>query len=286
MARGLDMAKKVAREDRAARQRELQRVSDSRKQHQQRESMMIRAGGAIALGLVIVVAGIFFFAHGATSNNTAIAASASLGGLSTSRPSGSTGNFHHVSAPFRQGRKPVFLFVGAQYCPYCAAERWGIVKALSRFGTWSNLRVGHSSDGSLGDNLGSIPTFELFGAQYRSRYLAFQSRDVEDNAGNTLQSLSTLQQTLFNRYDSTGSIPFVYVDGYAMSGSGYSPTELQGHSFAEITRQLQANGHAVYANDINGEANLLTALVCKADGNQPGSVCNQAVIRGIARSIT
>ena len=36
-----------------------------------------------------------------------------------------------------EGKSPAMLYYGAEYCPYCAAERWGIVAALSRFGTWS-----------------------------------------------------------------------------------------------------------------------------------------------------
>ncbi len=35
------------------------------------------------------------------------------------------------------GKTPSMLFVGAEYCPFCAAERWGMTAALSRFGTWS-----------------------------------------------------------------------------------------------------------------------------------------------------
>ena len=34
------------------------------------------------------------------------------------------------------GGKPEMLYIGAEYCPYCAAERWGMVVALSRFGTF------------------------------------------------------------------------------------------------------------------------------------------------------
>ena len=33
--------------------------------------------------------------------------------------------------------KPEILFIGAEYCPYCAAERWSVVEAMSHFGTFS-----------------------------------------------------------------------------------------------------------------------------------------------------
>ena len=43
------------------------------------------------------------------------------------------------------GKSPAMLYYGAEYCPYCAAERWAMTAALSRFGTWSNLKITASS---------------------------------------------------------------------------------------------------------------------------------------------
>ncbi len=33
--------------------------------------------------------------------------------------------------------KPEMLFIGAEYCPHSAAERWPLYIALSKFGTFS-----------------------------------------------------------------------------------------------------------------------------------------------------
>src|SRR4051812_39000218 len=44
-----------------------------------------------------------------------------------------------ADAPLTQGEKPLILYVGAEYCPFCAAERWSLVQALSRFGTFHDL---------------------------------------------------------------------------------------------------------------------------------------------------
>ena len=41
--------------------------------------------------------------------------------------------------------KPEIFYYGAEYCPYCAAERWPIIIALSRFGTFSGLTTTTSS---------------------------------------------------------------------------------------------------------------------------------------------
>src|SRR5215471_17073708 len=38
-------------------------------------------------------------------------------------------------APLTSGGKPEMLYIGAEYCPYCAAMRWSMAVALSRFGT-------------------------------------------------------------------------------------------------------------------------------------------------------
>ena len=35
------------------------------------------------------------------------------------------------------GGKPEMLYIGAEWCPYCAAERWAMAVALRRFGTFS-----------------------------------------------------------------------------------------------------------------------------------------------------
>ncbi|HEY7295947.1 MAG TPA: DUF929 family protein, partial [Dehalococcoidia bacterium] len=51
-----------------------------------------------------------------------------------------------ITAPaLTQDGKPQILYVGAEYCPYCAAERWAMIAALSRFGTFSNLQTARSS---------------------------------------------------------------------------------------------------------------------------------------------
>ena len=41
--------------------------------------------------------------------------------------------------------KPGVLYIGAEYCPFCATERWAMVNALGRFGTFSGLKITNSS---------------------------------------------------------------------------------------------------------------------------------------------
>src|ERR1700734_3986884 len=73
--------------------------------------------------------------------------------------------------------KPELLFLGGEYCPYCAAERWAMVNALSRFGTFTGLTTTHSS---TSDVYPDTPTFTFDKATYKSSYLDFSS--VEEYA--------------------------------------------------------------------------------------------------------
>lgn len=54
--------------------------------------------------------------------------------------------------------------------PYCAAERWALAAALSRFGTLSGLSLIRSSPTDVYAN---TPTLSLAKASYTSKYLAF-----------------------------------------------------------------------------------------------------------------
>src|ERR1700689_2716212 len=69
------------------------------------------------------------------------------------------------------GGKPEVLYVGAEYCPYCAAERWAMTAALSRFGTFSGLHFIHSSSTDVYAN---TPTLSFYKSTYTSKYLSFE----------------------------------------------------------------------------------------------------------------
>ncbi len=176
-----------------------------------------------------------------------------------------------------QGGKAEFVFFGALYCPHCAAERWAIVKSLSQFG-----RFAHMSSTTNGQG---VPTFDLTHATYQSKYLSFVARDMEDQNGNALQALSTDQRLLFSQYDPSGGIPLVAVGGYAMSGSPILPDEISGRPFNAVQSALKHNAGDTFVQDINAEANELTALICHADGMHPQAACGRPVIRHLVASV-
>jgi hypothetical protein len=105
--------------------------------------------------------------------------------------------------------KPLIVYLGAEYCPYCAAERWAMVAALSRFGTFTNLGQTHSSST---DVFPDTPTLSCHGASYTSQYLAFQGVEMQSNQpqGNGYAPLDTptaAQQQLLKTYDAPPYVP-------------------------------------------------------------------------------
>jgi thiol-disulfide isomerase/thioredoxin len=178
--------------------------------------------------------------------------------------------------------KPEVLYIGAEFCPYCAAERWPLIIALSRFGTFSGLQTSTSSSTDVFPN---TPTFTFRSSTYTSQYLDFRAVETSDRNGNPLQSPTPAEQQLFNRYDTGGSIPFVdMVNRYSLVGATYSPNVLTGMSWQAIATSLQ-DPATPQSLAILGSANLFTAAICKASSNQPGTVCSSAAIQAIEQQL-
>lgn len=200
--------------------------------------------------------------------------------------------------------KPEFLYIGAEYCPYCAAQRWAMVVALSRFGTFSQL---YQTTSSSADVFPNTPTFSFYSKLYSkplytSQYIDFVAVEtlgnVPDSSGSypTLQKLTTQQQQLFNTYDAppyidasaAGSIPFIDVANKFVAiglGSGYSSQDLQGLSWSQIAGSL-SSGNTAAAQHILGTANYMTAAICLVTNQQPASVCKTATIQSIESTVS
>jgi hypothetical protein len=183
--------------------------------------------------------------------------------------------------------KPLITYIGAEYCPYCAAERWALAVALSRFGTFSNLSGTHSSDS---DVFPDTQTLSFYGSSYSSPYVDFQPVEEETNqpAGDgyqTLQTPTAAQSALVAKYDTQGSIPFLDIaNRYLITGSSFSPQVLQGLSRSQIAADLTEPDSAV-AQAIDGTANDITAAIAAVTGNQPSSVGSSATIAAIAQKL-
>jgi hypothetical protein len=179
--------------------------------------------------------------------------------------------------------KPEMLYVGAEYCPYCAAERWAMIVALSRFGTFSGLSTVHSSSTDVYAN---TPTFTFYKSTYTSPYLTFTPVETTTNVPDSssplgyvpLQTPTSAQQAIVTKYGGANSpIPFIDFGNQALiSGGSYSNQVLAGLTWSQIATDL-SNPNSPVAKAIDGTANYITAAICKMTGNQPASACTTTV---------
>ena len=229
------------RRARVAAQREEARRAEQRKR-------IYLAGGSILAVIIVVVAFVIIKSNGSGSsgstasngptgtalsavvNQTTSVPAATLdtvgagSGQVTATPVKITGN----QPPLTSGGKPEMLYMGAEYCPYCAAERWSMIVALSRFGTFSGLATIHSAakdGGGQAELYPNTPTWTFLNANYTSKYLTFQHVEVNTNipdASNgfytALQTPTSAQQALLDEVrhrdllpagQQPGSIPFI-----------------------------------------------------------------------------
>jgi hypothetical protein len=177
---------------------------------------------------------------------------------------------------------PEVFFLGAESCPYCAAERWPMIVALSRFGTFSGLTTTTSSSSDVYPN---TPTFSFHNASYTSDHIDFVSVEIRDRNDKPLESPTSAQEGLANQYDTSHSIPFVdFGNRYAFSGAMYFPDFLSGRSWQAIAESLR-QPDSPQAKAILGSANLITAAVCRLTADQPASVCSSSPIQAIEKTL-
>jgi hypothetical protein len=176
--------------------------------------------------------------------------------------------------PLTSGTKPEFLYIGAEFCPICAAQRWPMVVALSQFGTFTNLQQTRSA---VRD--GNIATLSFYGSTYSSPYLTFTPVETTTNQpkGNYYQTLETptpAQQALWSStLGGTLSFPFLSIGGkYVLNTSQYPATLLIGHSFDEIASSVGNNNTTIGAN-IDGSAAALVKYICGITGQKPAATC-------------
>jgi hypothetical protein len=167
--------------------------------------------------------------------------------------------------------KPEFLYIGADYCPYCAAERWSIVIALSRFGTFTSLE--YMTSGDAPEAYPDTSTFSFVHATYSSQYIAFVSVELQDRLRNPQQTITSDEQNIMNQYDTNQGIPFIDLGNqYIYVSSQFLPSSINGLTWTQIGTQLDTPSSAV-ARSIDGAANRLITALCKLDNGMPTSLC-------------
>jgi thiol-disulfide isomerase/thioredoxin len=182
----------------------------------------------------------------------------------------------------RPGGKSLVYFMGAGFCPFCAAERWAIVKALERFGTWDGL-VQDKSAGHDEKYL-NVPTFNLARAKYESDVVEFIGRETADRNFEPLQELDDKDYEILDMYNPDQMIPFLLIDGqYMQVGAGFTPELIQNMTHDNVMAEL-SNVHSVIGKAINGEIDNITALICKATGGK-SSACALDSIKALSAKL-
>ncbi len=196
------------------------------------------------------------------------------------------------------GKTPAMLYYGAEYCPYCAAERWAMTAALSRFGTWSGLKTTASSHS---DVFPATNTFSYHGATMTSPYLSFFSIETQSNvplAGGgyaSLENPTAEEQRIINTYSApkyipgatAGSVgfPFVDIGNIALiSGASYSPGILAGLSWTQIAGGLSDPSNPV-TQAIVATSNYISAAICASTKGAPSLVCKSSGVQAAAKAM-
>jgi hypothetical protein len=204
--------------------------------------------------------------------------------LDTIGPGSAASTPRKISAPaLTVGGKPKVLYVGADYCPYCAAQRWALVVALSRFGTFDKLGATHSA---TNDVYPDTQTLSFHGTSFTSQYLSFTGVETLTNTQQPLDSLSsadTKTESTYNtaKYVGSPGIPFLDIGGrYVSAGTFVDPKLLAGKSREQIAAAL-ATPSSPIAKSIDGSANVITAAICDVTKGVPVKVCTA---RGVGAS--
>jgi disulfide bond formation protein DsbB len=169
--------------------------------------------------------------------------------------------------PLTVGGKPAIVFVGEESCPFCAAERWSLIVALSQFGTFTHLG---STTSSATDVYPNTATFSFRTASYHSTQLTLQTTELADNAGRPLQPQTALDTKLISAYDvppyvnstdQSGAVPFLDIaNHYVLAGAQYNPQVLAGLSASQIASQLR-NPASPVAQAIDSSASVIVAAI-------------------------
>jgi hypothetical protein len=181
------------------------------------------------------------------------------------------------------GGKPAVIYVGGEFCPYCAMQRWALVVALSRFGTFSDL--GQTISSSSTDVFPGLQSWSFKGSRFSSPSLTFDPAEIYSSTptGNEyepLQSLSPIQKDAYDNYDLKygGGIPFLDIGNKFLAlGASASPSVLEGLSLEQIAADL-SDASSPVAQAVDGTANYIIAAICSVAGSNAAPICSSPLI--------
>lgn len=184
---------------------------------------------------------------------------------------------------------PGVLYMGAEYSPFSAVQRWGLVAALSRFGTWHDLQLTRSS---YADFFGGTSTFSFLKSSLASQYVAFRGYELYGNkiSGknfNKLQAPASSDTALYVHYINgkvvpnalPNAIPFTnFGNAFFYPGASFMPIDLKKLTWSTIAGNLN-NPSEPTTQAIVASANYMSAAICHITGGRPGSVCDSAGVK-------
>jgi Domain of unknown function (DUF929) len=275
-----------------AREKAAAARAEQRRAEQRRRAFVI-LGSVVAIVVVAAVVAVVALNHKSTSKPTNSAAPAVVvkdvssvsnhtlakvgAGTVIATPAPVTGE-----PPLTSGGKPEVLYIGAEFCPYCAVERWALAEALSKFGTLSG--IGETRSGTTDGNYASL---DFKDATYASKYLTFTPVENQDRDRNPLQPVTSAQKALW--YKLTNNQPgFPFIDfGNKLALTTTPPLDpsvLGTLNQQQIAAQLN-DPNSKIAQTVSGGANDDIAAMCTMTNNQPSSVCNTPTISALQQKM-
>lgn len=193
------------------------------------------------------------------------------------------GNFVEVSPePIKRNGKLLVFFMGAEYCPFSAAERWSIVRGLQKFGQWTGLKQTMSA--ARKERFLNLPTYDFTEATYTSAHIEFVARELKDREFKPLQKLLKSEDKLVRKYNPKKEIPFLLVAGRFMQiGAGFSPKIFIGHTFRQTETELK-KAESEIRKTIDAEGNVIAALLCLA--GLPPELCRETGVAELVAQAT
>jgi Domain of unknown function (DUF929) len=188
---------------------------------------------------------------------------------------------YYGGTPYVSAGKPTLVFVGGEYCMYCAAERWSIIMALERFGTFSNLTYMASANPAEGD----YATFSFIGSSYTSAYISFRPYEAFDRNENALQTVPSNYSAVWE--GKGGGIPFLdFGNTYVIANSLIANPSIMGsgRNWTSILTDISTSDAT--GLQFREAANLITAAICKITQGEPLSVCSASPIGSEVSSIS
>lgn len=199
----------------------------------------------------------------------------------------STALTKHAGRPLTAGGKPEVLYVGTEFCPYCAAENWALLVALGRFGTFAGVNEIRSASYPP---IPPLDSWTFYGSSYRSKYLTFvpvetysnvlvsaKANPLKATSYRLLDKLTPAQRVLMNAADKTHATPFTDFGGQAvMIGSPFFPQTLEHLTWSQLISALRAHRGAA-AQAVIGAADYITAELCTLTRDRPATACPASI---------